>query len=197
MKTNFSLLAITACFLPFAANASQLVNINALCSNGTTVQLSAGTYDISVIGTAQGGQYNAWDYASANSGTRQSTPAPNAWVDSFNMTANGVTNSYLPKGNPASSTALGALSTYVSSFLYSNGTSPASSSLDTVVLTLNSTEAVNFTVADYEFCDNWGGTSLELTKLNPAAATPEPSTFGLIGLALTGSIAAFRRKLKR
>lgn len=197
MKTNFSLVAITACFLPFAANASQIVNIDALCSNGTSVQLSAGTYDISVIGTAKGGQYNGWDYASANFGTSQASPAPNAWVDSFDMTANGVTNSYLPKGNPASSSALGALSTYESSVLYANGTSPASSSVDTVVLTLNSSETVNFTVADDLFCDNWGGTSLELTKVTPASATPEPSTFGLIGLALTGSIAAFRRKLKR
>jgi hypothetical protein len=197
MKTKIFLLTIAAISLPIASQASQIVNIDALSSNGTSVQLSAGTYDISVIGTAQGGQYNAWDYASANFGTPQASPAPNAWVDSFDITVNGVTNSYLPKSNPLSSTALGALSTYESSVLYTNGTSPASSSIDTVVLTLNSAETVNFTVADDLFCDNWGGTSLQLTNVDPAAATPEPSTFGLIGLALTGSIAALRRKLGR
>ena len=197
MKTNFALLAIASFALPFAAQASRIVNINALCANGTSVNLKAGTYEVNVIGTSQGGLYNGWDYATANYGTSSAAPAPNAWVDSFKITANGVQTSYLPNGNPRSASASGALATYQSSILYANGSTPASGSANTVFFTLNSSQSVNFIVADYQFVDNWGGTSLKLDCVNPATATPEPSTFGLIGLALAGSIAAFRRKFAR
>ncbi len=70
------------------------------------------------------------------------------------------------------------------------------SSVNSVIFTVNSLQSVNFLVADYLFVDNWGGTSLQLSAVNPASATPEPSTFGLIGLTLAGSLAALRRKFR-
>ncbi len=196
MKTPLAVIAIAVCG-SIAAHASQIVNVKALNSSGTSVTLNAGTYDVSVIGTKQGGEYNGWDYATANFGTPCATPAPNAWVDSFDITIGGITTSYVASGNPTSASALGALATYQSSILDANGAPPADGSPNLATFTLQSTGNVNFTAADYLFVDNWGGVSLDVTPAGCASPAPEPSTFGLIGLVLAGGMAAFRRKLSR
>ena len=196
MKTIFASLALTLASLPFAAQASQIVNIAALSATGTSVSLAAGNYQISVIGTSQGGLYNGWDFATQNFGTASATPAPNDWVDSFTINANGASNSYVAAGNPGASSDLGALANYQTSVLYINGVPPSSLTPNTALLTLTSSQSVNFTVADYLFVDNWGGESLKITAV-PASATPEPSTFGMIGLALVGAAAGLRKKFAK
>jgi hypothetical protein len=197
MRTYSALLKAIACLIPFGAQAGQIVNIDATNAAGTSVTLGPGTYEVNVIGTAQGGHYNGWDFATQNFGTPSATPAPNDWVDYFAITVNGVQTTYILNGDPMSSSAAGALATYQSSVLYANGTTPASASPNTAIFTVTSTQSVNFAVADYFFADNWGGTSLYVSNVSSASATPEPSPMSLMAIAITGALAAMLRRKSR
>ena len=190
MKNIIATLALAAAVLPIAAHASTIVNVDATASNGTSINLSAGTYTVSVIGTAQGGAYNGWNDSTVNFGLPNASVAPNRWKDSFVITTGGISTSYVAPGDPKESSALLALADYQNAML-----SPSSTTPGTIQLSLTSNQSVNFTVADSLFVDNWGGESFSVNQV--ASATPEPSTFGMMGLALAGAIGVIRKKFAK
>jgi hypothetical protein len=200
MKSLYTLFAIAVVGLSSQAQASTIVNLNALSSDCTSVWLNAGSYDVSVIGTAQGGQYNGWDFATQNYGQHNATPAPNDWVESFAMTLSNNTSTYFLKGDPSFASASAALSAYQHGMLYSDSgvVGNNTSTLDTVAFTLAKSGEVSFSIPDYLFCDNWGGVSLAIDPAKSAMTpSPEPATFGLMGLVLSGGLVAFRRRQVR
>jgi PEP-CTERM motif len=192
MKSLVNLCAVAICLLPVGARASQIVNVEALSPTGTSITLGAGSYQVNIIGTSQGGAYDGWDSQTSANGT----PGPNAWAESYTITIGGVSTSYVAPGNPDALSALSALANYQASVLTPIGTPPAATSLavNTALFTLGSSQTVNFTVSDYYFLDNWGGVSFAVTAVGPNA-TPEPSTFGMIGLTLAGGIGLLRRRI--
>ena len=197
MKSLYTLFAVAVVGLASHAQASTIVNLNAQSDDCTNVWLSAGTYSVSVIGTAQGGQYNGWDYATQNFGQRNAAPAPNDWVESFGMSVGNNSSTYYLKGDPSFSSALSALAAYQSGMLYSDSgvAGNSTSTPDSVVFTLARSGDVSFSIPDYLFCDNWGGVSLAIDPAKmPSTPSPEPATCGIMGLALSGGLVAFRRR---
>ena len=200
MKSLYTLFAVAVVGLSSHAQASTIVNLNAQSDQCTNVWLNAGTYDVSVIGTAQGGQYNGWDFATQQLGRDSSAPAANDWVDSFAMTLGNNTSTYFLKGDPSFSSAAAALSAYQKGMLYSNSgvVGNNTSTLDTVAFTVAKSGDVSFSIPDSNLCDNWGGVSLAIDPAKSALTpSPEPATFGLMGLMLSGGLVAFRRRQVR
>jgi hypothetical protein len=197
MKSLFTSFAIALVGLCGNAQASSIVNLNAQNDQSTILRLNAGTYNVSVIGTAQGGQYSGWDFATQNYGQWNAAAAPNSWVESFAMTLGNNTSSYFLKGDPSFASAGVALTAYQDGMLYSDSGVVANntSTLDTVTFTMAKSGNVSFSIPDNFFCDNWGGVSLSIDPATASvSATPEPATFGLMGLVLSGGLLALRRK---
>jgi hypothetical protein len=138
-----------------------------------------------VIGQVQGGQYNGWNDSTQNFAAANAIPGPNH-LDSFTVSANGVTTAYIAPGDPHSDSAVDALANYHSSIL-----DPTAGMNGTALPTLRSAQTVTLTVADNVFVDNWRGESLSVTP--EASATPEPATFGILGMAFAGYSACCAR----
>jgi|GEM_PF-6674070 len=208
MKHILAAVALAACALPIAALADQVVNLNAQCANlvSPTTPLAAGNYQISVIGTNQGGKYNGWDFRTQNYNTSSAAPAPNSWTDTFSIVLGGVETTYSLAGNQLFGSATDALKGYQSAPLYvasANGvlssttTTPADGNgllPNTVDLKILCGQTAKFTIPDNFFGDNWGGVSLKITPVAAVNVTPEPATFGLMAMVLAAGFAVLCRK---
>ena len=80
-------LALIAASLPFAAQASTFLNLDATSSTGRTLMLAAGSYQVNIVGTSTAGAlYNGWDVATPNYGCPNAAPAPGEWAERFGIT---------------------------------------------------------------------------------------------------------------
>ncbi len=188
MKPFFSFLLFTA-LVPMAVHASTIVNVDA--SQTSSVNLGPGTYDISVIGTAQGGEFNGWDTLSQLCNRTSSE----AWSDAFGMKVGNASTTYELIGSPTFSSAATALSAYEHGILYKNGVTPTASVDDMVVLTVPKSTTIQFELSSFDA--DCGGVSLLIDPTLDPSIAPEPSTFGLMALMAAGGIYAARRKFSR
>lgn len=134
--------------------------------NPVNVTLAAGTYDLSVVGIAGGGLYNAW--------TINAPAGPGSYTDGFHYNIGGGDLSYVTGLNYNSAGA--ALAAYQLAL-------PA-------VFTLTTATTVAFYINDSAglfFADDTGGVSVAITQV------PEPASLGLLGAGLA-ALAWVRRR---
>ena len=175
------------------ASAQQIININAQDSNGQqALLLQPGTYSVDLIGTADGGTYNAWNPWGI---TNCSSPGTNCtgWVNDFGITYDGLTTEYVNGLHYVTDTdALAANQAIIASdsatFSPYNQTGVTNSG-GTLLFTLLVPTTVTFGIFDSPYYDNTGGISLSLSSVQ--SAVPEPATwammlfgFGAIGFAM-------------
>lgn len=148
-----------------------IVDINAktnTTTNPVIMFFDAGTYDVTPIGVADGGEYNAW-----NAWIGGSNPPSNAgWLNSYSLSSDEFPAYTVSDNTTRYSTDLLALSNAL-------GTS----------FTLSSAGNVNFFITDSAYWDNVGGISLDV---NPV---PIPAAFWLLGTGFIG-IVGLRAKRK-
>ena len=140
-----------------------IVNINAktnTTTNPVVMQFNAGTYDVTPIGIADGGAYNAWNAWIGGS----FPPSYAGWLNWYSLSSDEF-DAYTVTDNTIYSTDLLALS-------YALGTS----------FTLTSAGDVNFFITDNPYWDNVGGISLDV---NPV---PIPPALLLLGSGLVGIV---------
>jgi hypothetical protein len=135
-----------------------------------TKTFGAGTYNVSMVGKAGGGAFDAWSVA---------TPAGGNWNGAFKIGYDGATTTVNPYNGQRFATAQDALAAF-SGVLTS--------------FTLSGDTAVNFSIPDYLWWDNTGGVSLGVTKGAPTPV-PEPGTIGLF--LVGGAALAISRRRKR
>ena len=151
------------------ANA-EIININARTNTTTNPVVeffTAGTYDVTPIGVADGGAYNAW----------------NAW-GYVSLPSAGWVNPYSLSSIEFSAYTVGDWVRYSTDLL------ALSNAVDTS-FTLASDGNVNFFITDSPYCDNIGGISLDV---NPV---PVPGAVWLLGSGLVGlGVARIKRNKK-
>ena len=149
--------------------SAAIIDLNArttTTTNPVIIHFSAGTYDVTPIGVADGGAYNAW-----NAWGFVSLPS-NGWLNKYSLSSSEFPAYTVGQGTPYA-TDLIALSNAV-------GTT----------FTLTSDGDVNFFITDNPYSDNIGGISLSIT------AVPEPNAILLVssGIAALGVTRVSRRK---
>lgn len=211
MKFAPSLFAALAAVCLAGTAQAAIVNINAkvdpsLSSTGsvTTVNLSAGSYKISVFDNTAAGGYNGWTY---------STPVPssNGYRETFSFSVGGSATTYdVSTGGSTGyytnySTAAAGLAAFTAAGSAGgkgyarlvNGTYIGTDS--SMTLLLASAATVSFFVPDIQggnpgFSDNGGGVSLNITSA--AASVPEPTSIGM-ALAGCGALALTTRRRRK
>jgi hypothetical protein len=199
-----------------AQAASTIVNVSGVVSEGTVVNLAAGTYTLNFIDVAQGGLYGGYSPWSVSTGcdgagmncatgfTMSMGIDFGHGVGSFNridgyqhgtMVSPGNNNIY-ETGAQALASALttpfyrAPLTNYTDLNAYTLVASPIS-------FTLAAAQSVNFFIIDNPYSDNRGGLSLRLTTpdLNVPGGVPEPATWALMigGFGLAGATLRRRR----
>ena len=179
-----------------AAQAADTVNINAQTNGGgsgnpVTWTGGAGEYTITAIGTADGGQFDAW--SSPNVGCIEvCTPQ---WHWNFSAIAQGDDTLHfvgIGNGFATAGAALTAAQTAAAwnsgTFALPNGPFVPGMQPTPFTFTLDGLTTLLFTISDGDnnYANNAGGVSFRI-----AAAVPEPATwamliggFGMIGLAM-------------
>ena len=212
-------LVATIAALPVAAKADTILNLNATIPQSSlyntannlapsffsTLNLAAGTYTVSAIGTgvtANGvtSVYSGYDYK-GDCSTNPCQPAPGYYRELTGLSttgtgfsqasaANGYQDSYFPGSDD--------VALFAGNF---NSTSAALAAASPYTFTLLAPTAVTFYVDDDSylptnnqtgFDDNTGGVSLDIKSV---AATPEPSSLIMLGTGVLSAAGMIRRKL--
>ena len=138
--------------------AGTVIDIDATTNNKTnpvTLFLTAGTYEVTVIGSSQGGKYDAWSLWNFTTGCdEKGENCITGWVNEYNIASREFSINIPSTGKYA--TAEQALAK-------ADGTS----------FTLSSDGQVNFFVSDDLLPDNRGGMSLLVKKIRQAEAFPQ------------------------
>ncbi len=189
-----SILAMVVAASPAAAQ--QVININALDSNGQqAVALGPGTYSVNLIRTADGGLYNAWNPWGSTNCTSPGTSCT-GWVDDFGITYDGLTTIYVNGLHYLTDTdALAANQAIIASdsatFSPDQQTGITNSG-GSLMFTLAAPTTVTFGIFDTPYYDNTGGISLSLSSVS--GSVPEPATWAMILLGFAGIGFAMRRR---
>jgi hypothetical protein len=204
-----------------APATASIVNIDALIPGGTTVSLSAGTYEISYAGIAGGGQYDGFSYWPANLNCDSNgANCARGWSDHFAIDFGGGTGNFNRTDGvgyglagaqgfrPVWDSAARALLEFSTRTLqfqtlatingnanyFMNGLGVYNNVTGPIRFTLAQAQDVNFYVIDApNHLDNRGGVSLNVTGV------PEPGSWALMisGFGLAGSAVRRRRALPR
>lgn len=146
-----------------------VIDIDATANNKTNAVvlfLTAGTYEVNVIGSSQGGKYDAWSLWNFTTGCdEKGENCVTGWVNEYNITSREFTINVPSTGKYA--TAEQALAN-------AKGTS----------FTLTSDGQVNFFVSDDLPPDNRGGISLAVKKISQAEAFPQFASASLVLLTI-------------
>ncbi|MBD2387795.1 PEP-CTERM sorting domain-containing protein [Cylindrospermum sp. FACHB-282] len=165
-----------------AASFSQIINLNPINinnpNNPITLNLSAGEYDVSYIGIADGGLYDGWNawggiIAGCNN---EGNKCQKGWGNSYSISLNNQPANGFGYGNGRFSTL---------------SLARQNSALSNTSFTLINDGTANFFISDSYYADNIGGVSLKVEKVQPV---PEPFTTS--GILLVGSIGLLLKKKK-
>ena len=160
----------------FSAYAhAAIIDVGSTIGNNTvSITLDAGTYNITQVGTTDGGLYNAW----------------NAWGDTFGCDINGENcthgwlNSYHINSSEFSTIDIAPTSIYADPLLALANNSGVTS------FTLSTNTNVSFTTVTSFLSDNVGGISLDIQE---ASSVPAPTILWLLGIGGVGLISAKRK----
>jgi hypothetical protein len=191
-----------------AARAVTIVDIPSWDGAGTTVPLDAGTYQVSFIGIADGGQFDAWNPSGTVSGCNVSgANCAEGWrisvdldlgspsglferVDGFEyLQASQAGDSHIYATASAAHAQIGgaALISAPLTWLYDPANyKPTSNPFH---FSIPFTQPVNFYIRDDSYGDNEGGISLRLDRLPTSApSVPEPASWAMMiaGFGLAG-----------
>ena len=165
----FTIAGIEALFIPDIARAS-IININSRTNTTTNPVIeffNAGTYEITPIGVADGGAYNAW-----NAWGYVSLPH-SGWLNDYSLSSSEF-SAFTIKDGVRHATDMLALSNAISTSF-----------------TLASDDNVNFFITDNRgYSDNVGGISLSVDPV------PIPGAVWLLGSGLIGLV-GFRKKFRK
>lgn len=135
-----------------------VIDIDATTNNKTNAVvlfLTAGTYEVKVIGSSQGGKYDAWSLWNFTTGCdEKGENCVTGWVNEYNISSNEF-NINIP--------STGKYATAEQALAKAEGTS----------FTLTSDGKVNFFVGDDLLPDNRGGVSLAVKKTSQAEPFPQ------------------------
>lgn len=144
--------------LSSATEAATVIDIDATTNNKTNpvaLFLTAGTYEVTVIGSSQGGKYDAWSLWNFTTGCdEKGENCITGWVNEYNI-ASREFNINIP--------STGKYATAEQALAKAEGTSFA----------LTSDGQVNFFIGDDLPPDNRGGVSLAVKKVRQAEAFPQ------------------------
>lgn len=160
--------------------SAALINIDSTSDVGTTIELSGGNYEATVVGTAGGGAYDAWNMwgNDVTSGCDEGgVCTTNGWHLQYRVTkSDGSVWSRTQPETLYETTALALANTVV------------------LVFTVPFTQNVLFQNIDSNYTDNYGGVSLMITLIH--SEVPEPPQFLFMAFGLLGvvTVAAKRRR---
>ncbi|HEY9610318.1 hypothetical protein [Allocoleopsis sp.] len=140
-----------------ASDSVTIVNINATSKDPVVKFFKAGTYEVSVIGTSEGGGYDAWSRWSEEFGP--------LWLNAYTIDSPQFEKINIGKNDQIYNDKTEALA--------------AAKTRGSVTFTLNSDGEVNFSLEDDNYTDNRDGMSLAVKKKDQRKddeqPTPKPS----------------------
>ena len=180
------------CFGNANAIPVTMVDIDAMINdtaNTVDRNLAAGTYRVEVIGTADGGAYNAWNaWGKTSCGNtagcdRTGATKYKGWLNKYSFASSDLVDVRI-NGALASPTA--GMRYDVNPYMAFPDELSALAQAWTAMFTLNTASVVSFMITDSFLTDNLGGMSLKVMLDVPPGATadvPEPSVLSLVALA--------------
>ena len=177
-RTATAVLLVAGLALASRSEATTIIDIDArinTTTNPVTHFFAAGTYDVTPIGVAAGGAYDAWNAWGFVAGCDSNGEnCSNGWINSYSLSAPGL-------GVPAQ--------TFSDGGRYATPLQALNAAISTQ-FTIATSGTVNFFITDNPYTDNLGGMSLHVTS----QPIPEPSTVLLFSTGMVGLIGFARRR---